>query len=239
MTELYYLPLFSDSDLLAYYRLSDVYDSSPGGHTLTNTGSVAFNAAKFGNGADFGSSNSGKSLSKGSSLNWTATNVTLGLWAKISTAPSSGVFYLIAKLQRASDDTMIYLGYYNNSGTKEVRATRLVRGVAQNNAIYNYDLGTSDFNHLVARYDGTYIKLFVNGAEVASTSSSSSSGTAALKDGFSLARNMADNGTLASVDQYYFSGLIDDCFVFNRSLTETQISTIYNTAAFIPKILIL
>ena len=54
--ELYSTPLFTDSSLKAYYRLEDENDSK-NSFTLTNTGSVAFNAAKFSNGMDTGTTN--------------------------------------------------------------------------------------------------------------------------------------------------------------------------------------
>ena len=51
--ELYSTPLYSDANLVAYYRLENTSDSK-GSRTLTNNNSVTFTSAKFNNGANFG-----------------------------------------------------------------------------------------------------------------------------------------------------------------------------------------
>src|SRR5271157_4207076 len=69
----------------ALWRLEDLTDASGNANTLTNTNSVAFNPARFGNGADFGASNTTKELYVSSNLGITNGNVTLSVWARQDT----------------------------------------------------------------------------------------------------------------------------------------------------------
>jgi PKD repeat protein len=80
-------------------------------------------------------------------------------------------------------------------------------------------LAVNTWTHLAGTYDGTTIRLYVNGAQVASTphtGSISSSGNP-----LTIGGNTADGN--------YFTGVIDEVRVYNQALTVSQIASDMNT----------
>ncbi len=85
--------LINDANLIAYYLLENVNDSK-GSNNLTNSNSVAFNPAKYDNGADFSSNNTNKVLSSGNNLGL-AGNGAMSMvgWIKIYNTTDGGFLY--------------------------------------------------------------------------------------------------------------------------------------------------
>src|SRR5204863_3719140 len=75
------------------------------------------------------------------------------------------------------------------------------------------------WSHLAATYDGSAVRLYLNGAQVASTPASGAAQTSS-----SPFRIGGD-----SVWGEYFKGLIDEVRVYNRALTAAQIQADMNT----------
>ena len=78
---------------------------------------------------------------------------------------------------------------------------------------------TNAWTHLAATYDGTTLRFFVNGVQVASKASP---GPIKVSSG---ALRIGGNGIWGE----YFRGLIDDVRVYNRALTATEIQSDMNT----------
>ena len=74
------------------------------------------------------------------------------------------------------------------------------------------------WTHLAATYDGTTVRLYVNGAQVASRAVTGNliSSTGALRIGGN------------TIWGEYFSGLIDEVRIYNRALTPAEIVTDMN-----------
>jgi hypothetical protein len=81
-------------------------------------------------------------------------------------------------------------------------------------------LPVNAWSHLAATYDGSMLRLYVNGTEVASQSATGTIATSsqALRIG----------GT--SVWKEYFVGQIDEVRIYNRPLTRTEIQADQSTA---------
>ena len=107
--------LYNDANLQEQYKLEDL--TGKNGNTLTNNNSVAFNSAKFNNGADGGSSDADKSLSVNSALGYNGGAYAISLWVKINVAPSSGTGYDLAELVDATTHSSLLLNYQNSGGT--------------------------------------------------------------------------------------------------------------------------
>jgi len=213
--ELYSTSLFADADLQAYYRLEDVTDSK-NDYDLTNTGSVAFNAAKFNNGGDLGASNSSKYLSVASNLGIAGNgDLTISLWLKLQTEIASGIQYFWLWGSTTTDNRYMGLIYDYNGGTRQLKADN---GGAQVGA-FNATLGTSTTHHIVVTKDetGNSIHIWLNGVD-------SGNGVVGTAEGgvnkLDLGKNNGGGG--------YTSGIFDDVAVFNRVLTDTEIGNLYN-----------
>jgi hypothetical protein len=209
--ELSSTPLAADANLVAYYKLEDVNDSKAS-YTLTNNNTVAFNAAKFNNGGDLGTSNTNKYLSIANNLGLTDGGAkTFMFWVKLKTEIGSGT-YTFYNWER-SGTTWNILSYEYNAGTR-----RLNVDGAGTDINYTITLGTSNWNHIaVTESSGGTFTLYVNGilAGTGTQGSGTSAGTA-----FGIGANRI-GGNLSSA-------IFDDFAIFNRVLTATEISDYVN-----------
>jgi hypothetical protein len=105
--------------IAAGYHLADANDFSGNSKTLTNNGSVAFGLGKFGDCAQFGSSNNSKYLSRADGL-WVDLSGDHGIsvWVKLAANPASTKRCRIVEWRSNTGSGRLHtLDYYNNSGT--------------------------------------------------------------------------------------------------------------------------
>ena len=225
--ELYTHSLFSDANLVAYYRMESgaLTTDSKGANTLTNYNTVADGIGKFGGGADFGASNTDKALRVASDLGIGATtNITASIWVKLNTEISTGEYTFIDKNKAGATGTLIQIYYEYNGGTRRLNFRRL--GSANAAVTYNLTLGTSNWYHLVLTWDGTNMYAYVNGVSVGSAASSGTFNLTAYADQLAI-------GTTNSVDNVrYSSAIIDDVAIFSRALTASEVSQLYGAIAY-------
>ena len=86
--------------------------------------------------------------------------------------------------------------------------------------LYIDDYGLDEWIHVVGTYDGTNVKTYINGVEEGSFAHSG------VLDNFVI-EGIGARGTPTS----YFDGRIDEVGIWNRSLSETEISALYNSGA--------
>ncbi len=219
MAQLRDTKLYYDANLQEYYKLEDT--SGKNGNTLTNNNSVAFNAAKFLNGADLGSADGNKTLSQASAFSYAGGAYSITFWVKINTEPGSGVLYDLIQLSDVTTShTQLYLAYYNPAGTPELYFARTRINVADDVATFNVTLGTSVFHHMVFTYDATNIRVYLDGVLVAGPTAASGTGTLGT-GGFVIGGQTNDltaNNALA---------IIDDVGLFNRVLTPLEVWSLY------------
>ena len=209
--------LFNDPSIQSYYKLENVNDSKAS-NTLTNNGTVTFAAAKFNNGADFGSANSTKSLTSASKLGWDGSAYSYSFWVKLS-AEITADSWTFCELSDNTTNTVFQIQYQYNAGTIRLRFARIKFGTAANSVTINGALGTSSWYHLVMTYDGSTMRAYINNVEVGNVASSGD-GSVDCADGFSL-------GVDAQGNLQYTSGIIDDWVGFTRALTTGEINTLY------------
>jgi len=82
------------------------------------------------------------------------------------------------------------------------------------------------WNHVVATWDGTTIKLYVNAVSVESGDNVASGGNFSSSSfNFTIGKNAESNIE-------YFNGTIDDVAIFNRSLSASEVKDIYRAGAY-------
>ncbi len=102
-------------------------------------------------------------------------------------------------------------GLWNNGTLNKLQVCRIPGGSYDCATTTALSAGTAA--HLAATYDGTTLKLYVNGSSVASTTSR---GSITTPEGLSI-------GSRADLGGGAWAGTIDEVAVYNRALTETQI----------------
>lgn len=209
----------NDVNLVAYYKLEDVNDSK-GAYTLTNTNTVAFSAAKFDNGADFGTTNTNKKLEIADKLGIDGGVMSVSLWVKMNTEIASGYQFFFCNSTGDTTDTKYVVQYDYNAGTRRIRFGRVRNGVN----IYGYDytitMGTTNYYHLVLTYDNTNVYGYVNGALVGSGAASGNGTGGINRTSIGVGNNDVSN-------EGYASATIDDVAVFNRALSAGEVAELY------------
>jgi hypothetical protein len=111
----------------------------------------------------------------------------------------------------------VYTLYANQDTTRPVGQVNIGGEI---NAVGSAALALNAWSHLAATFDGSALRVYVNGSLVATTVIT---GSIPISTGV---LRMGGN----SVWGEWFAGLMDDVRIYNRALTATQIQTDMNTA---------
>jgi hypothetical protein len=207
---------YGSSNLKAYYRMERyaiTTDASGNSKTLTNNNSVGDGEGigVFGDCADFGTTNTNKTLSIADNLGIAGSgDRTFAFWIKLRTEISSGydTFFEFNSTLTATRYTKIYYDYY--AGTR-----RLMFDGAGGAVGYTITMGTSNWYHLgITVSSGGTVKAYINGAFV---------GTFAVSTG-ALTGNYLKIGGDAT---YFAKAYIDDFIALNTVLTADDFKEIY------------
>lgn len=212
---------FRDGSLKAHYRLEDTTDSSVNGNNLTNNGGVAFNAGKFGNGADLGPSNTAKRLHlpddfSGSLFNGSSS---WSLWFNPSSQPvTNGVFELIGIASYSGSLERGYrIQYVDEAGIKKLKWSRYNYGGTGTDLVKQITLDVGTWHHLALVYEASSntLKGFLDGVEVASKLCSND------PSGGGSAKQISIGSWVTPL--FFTSGMIDDVVVLGRALSSVEI----------------
>lgn len=204
--------LFSDANLIAYYKCENANDSKNTNH-MNNNNSVTFPAGKFNNCADLGSTDTNKSLTIASALSYANAAYSISMWVNINTAPSSGQLYQLSNVYTTT--SQILFNYENSGGTKRINFTRF-DGANLEGPSYNVDLGTGTWHHIVWTHDGTSIRGYLNGFLVAGPTTATGQ-TGSYSVASTIGCNGNDNTANTALAKF------DDVAFFNRELTAAEV----------------
>jgi len=211
--------LLADANLQAYYRLeADGTDDSPNGYDVVAGTVPDYVAGKFGNGADFEASSSQYlSIADASCPNLEISgSQTWGAWVKAESI--------------SADITIIGKDKITSRGRQLVilstgKATFEILGLTPSNIQSDTILTSGNWYFVVGRYDGSNLEVFVNGTK--KTVSVTGTPNVSTSD-FSIGCRFVGGGDAVSTP---FDGIIDDAFVFNRALTDAEVTKLYTTTS--------
>jgi arabinan endo-1,5-alpha-L-arabinosidase len=193
-------------NLQAFYKLSDLSDSSGYNRTLTNNGNVTFAPGKIGDAGVFDGSNS---LSLNSLPNANSTESTITLWFKENLPTEDFACFYIAGGEAESQFAIIRVGgdikgFFTNSGD----------GFFANGS--NADDGNWHFAAM--RFTPTTFKIWLDGSSNAQEGSFNAiSSSPFLRIGSNW------DGTYLS-----HNGPIDAVGIWNRALSDAEVAELYN-----------
>jgi len=188
-----------------------VTDASGRGNTGTISGATRTTAGKFGGALSFNGTSAWVTVNDAPSLDLT-TGMTIEAWVKPSTVTGwrsvvlkeapGGLAYALYSGDNASHPA----GYVHISSDIGVTGTTA--------------MAANVWTHLAVTYDGTTLRLFVNGVRVRSQSAA---GAAITTSG---ALRIGGNAFWGE----YFKGLIDEVRIYNRALSVNEIQADMTTA---------
>ena len=186
-----------------------VNDSSGNGNYGTATNTTWATAGKNGKALLFNGMNALVTVPDSASLDLT-TGMTLEAWVDPSTLTSS--WRTVVFKERPGG--MLYALYANN-GSANRPVGQVFLGNAEQDAPGTSSVPLNAWTHLAATYDGSALRLYVNGALV--TTFAVSGSLATTTNPLRIGGN--------TIWGEYFNGLIDDVRIYNRALTAAEIQS--------------
>jgi lipopolysaccharide export system protein LptA len=211
--------------LVAGYALNEgagttTADSSGNGNVGT-VSNAAWTTGKYGNALKFtGANNSFVTIKDASSIDLTK-GLTLEAWVNPSTlahSASSDWVAAVSKDNTASTANDISYALYAADGTNAPPALHLLLGGSDVGVEGTSVLSLNTWTFLSGTYDGSTMRLYVNGTQVASKSRSGTITT--TTDPLHIGGDW---------DSEMFTGVIDNVRIYNTALTQAQIQTDENT----------
>ena len=175
--------------------------------TVSNTTWAGASAGKFGNALSFNGTNAWVTVNSSSSL-----ALTNGMTAEAWVNPSAlGNAYRVV-IFREQPGNEVYSLYADQAGSQFPTGEVYVNGYKDANG--NAILPLNTWTHLAETYDGSSVRLYVNGTLVSTTAAAGSlvSSSSPLRIGGN------------SIWGEYFSGLIDEVRLYNRALSAGEIA---------------
>jgi hypothetical protein len=201
--------VISTTNLAAYYKFdNNVNDSSVNALNGTAT-DITYSAGKYDNAANLNGTTSFVSVADNALLEGSSGNISVFGWIKITDYASDTAQHLASKwatttgwrLVARPGDILITLG-----------STNIGRGTG---------VPTGDWVHIGFTYNGSTCKVYQNGVQVGTDASA----TATLANTQQMHIGKRSNGS-----DGFVKGQLDDVNVWQRVLTATEVSNLYNSS---------
>lgn len=179
-------------------------DASGNGNTGSIAGATRTAAGKYGGALSFNGVSDRVNINDSASLDLTA-GMTIEAWVR----PSSLSGWRTVILKEKPGDFAYAL--YASNGSRPGGYTR-TGGLDA--AVGTAALALDAWTHLAATYDGAFLRLYVNGAQVTAVAASGS---------IDVSTSPLRIGGNAVWGSEYFAGLIDEVRVYNRALSAAEI----------------
>ncbi|MGP4099122.1 LamG-like jellyroll fold domain-containing protein [Nonomuraea sp. KM90] len=205
----------SPAGLVAAYGMNEgagttVGDASPSGNPGTATATTWAATGKYGKALSFNGSSSWVTVNDAAGLRLT-TGMTLEAWVRPTTVDS---WRTVIMKQHTNG-----LAYVLSAGSDTDRPHTVIHTTGEVDTGGTASLPLNTWSHLATTYDGTTIRLYVNGTQVSQRTAGGPIRT--------------DNGVLRiggnSLWGEWFNGLIDEVRIYNRALNATEIQADMNT----------
>ena len=179
------------------------------GQVLTNS-NVTLNATNGKIGAYCASFNGSSSrLSATYTTPVPLTQGTLACWAKFNSFPASNAYGTIIRYGNTTGYQNCRLGLYLEYTN---RINVIINGSTVGQNIYTHSLSTGVWYHLCATFDGTIVKLYLNGEQVLSKTATKGSATADVSQ-------LDIGGTNAS----FLNGYLNDVRIYDHALSVKEV----------------
>lgn len=161
-----------------------------------------------------------------------AGDSSFSMWLKVDNAPTGGAaYYVFAKSGVGNGNRGYYAVYYESGGSTRMQVLASSNGTSYAIADGLLALGTGTWHHVVVVIDtgNTDILVYLDGNSTPAISQTSGIGAQWDANGFTF--KLGDHST--SVGQYW-DGSIDEFGVWDKALTTSEISDLYNSGSAIP-----
>lgn len=202
-----------DANLVSYYRLEGNANDEVGINNGTITGATSTSSGKFEGAYNFSGVTQSINVSDSNTLD--LTNLTISAWVK--TDSLGALRTIVAKGETTSSKSLPY-ALMLSSGN-------LLYGTIGNTISYKDLTGvtaltTNTWYHVAMTVNNTDMTLYLNGV--------SDKTTTKTVVPFNSANQLVIGGIFKTGVLYFWNGTIDEVKIYNRSLSTTEISALYN-----------
>ena len=177
--------------------------------TVTNSGATVNSSGKLGQCYNFnGSSKIQNTISSAISSNIGS----LACWVKFNALPSTSGWFCLMQLGALGGFATCRLGLYFEKATG---INISINGSSTGANYQAYTFTTGVWYHICATYDGTKVKLYINGEKKLDKNATVGSYTTA-----------ASNLFIGGTNSYFTNGLINDCRYYDHALSEKEVQEI-------------
>ena len=191
-----------------------VADASGNGFTATLMNGAAWTTGARNGGASFDGSNDFAAVPN---LDVSGSALTIAGWVRFSSFPSQADQRIVAKANGSAESAHWWMLGQINNGAQRLRFRLKAGGTTTTLVASSGNLAVNTWYHVAAVYDGSAMRLYLNGTQVGSTAK-----TGALNTSSSVPVSIGRNP-----DSYgYFSGALDDMRIYQRALSAAEIAAL-------------
>lgn len=203
------------TNLSAYWKLDETSGTridSKNGFDLTDNGSVGFSVGKINNGTEFNNN-----YLSGTINNEFSSGFSISSWFKLNTVPTT-IYVHIAGENNYYTEQVFRYGFQLENGT--------IRFYTSEITIYGPTISEDQWYHVVASVSNTEASFYVDGIMVGSVTTNNVVGNYNPLIPFTL-------GALQGYNEA-FNGIIDEVGIWNRALTDAEVTRLYNNGNGLP-----
>ncbi len=225
------------TNLVEHWKLDETSGNRTGAYAskvLTDVNTVGAGTGKQDGCADF-ERNNAEYLTIADGLSSLDNDFTISFWIKPETVPASsiGIFQFFSWYRESGTESYfasLMIDYFASAKKLQI----LIEGATNVEDYYNHSMTAGNWYHVALVGDlGTGYALYINGSSVKTgtcpTKKTSSPGYASPF--FEIGESHAQNDTRYA---RYYDGLMDEVTIWDRALSSSDISTIYNSGDGIP-----
>jgi hypothetical protein len=214
--------IYNESGLVGSWHLSEgtgilATDSSGENNNGTLVNSPTWTTGKYGGGLSFNGTNQTVSIPHSSSIKPTS-QITISAWVK-PTNITTNTYYEIYRKEETDRHLLAFQG----------NGTILGFGITTGSVYAELDVSITagdytdgNWHHIVATYDGSVKKIYSDGVLIGSANASGAIGATGTATAYI--------GSLGNSSEF-FNGLIDEVRLYNRALSNSEVSDHYNAKA--------
>jgi hypothetical protein len=152
--------------------------------------------------------------------------ITIDAWMNPSLpGDSSGLTFMMFKGEACCSNTQSYGFLWGTETVLQSIIFRLGNATTNVEVRSNAVIPLNEFTHVAGTYDGTTMRLYLNG--VLDSSATTTLGPLQITNTPLIIGSSQRNG----VEQNFFQGLVDEIEIFNRALSADEILAIYNAGS--------
>lgn len=206
------------NNLVSWWRAEGNADDSGGANDGTASGDTAYQNGRIGQAFDFDGSDDYVEVPDNDSLDVGVGDYTLAAWVNIRAA-NGDTHYIAGKGALGDYNSAYYLAINGqNHPYFQLWTADGTQGFIGESA---QAISPNEWHHLLMKKEGGDVKLFVDGVERASESPGNFFGGNSAP--FTIGK-----GDASSSPTFSTNGLIDEVLLYDRALSDTEITTLYN-----------